>query len=148
MKHIQFITTALFLYFPLSAIEDTEANRVKAADRYLAATPISELMTDMVEKMGENQPPEKQAWIKNVMTNLMDFKALEKIMKTTMTRTFTADELNALADFYSSPSGKSAMKKFGTYMAATMPPIQAEVMKAIEKSKTMMAEPNAPPRPL
>jgi hypothetical protein len=34
-----------------------------------------------------------------------------------MVKDFTTDELKALADFYSSPVGKSAMQKFGTYTA-------------------------------
>ena len=46
---------------------------------------------------------------------------------------FTTDELKALADFYGSPVGKSAMKKFGAYMADIMPVVQAEIMKAAAK---------------
>jgi hypothetical protein len=38
-----------------------------------------------------------------------------------------------LADFYGSPVGKSAMKKFGAYMADIMPVVQAEIMKAAAK---------------
>ncbi|WP_316415594.1 DUF2059 domain-containing protein [Mesoterricola silvestris] len=138
-------TTGLSILFltalPLMAVEDTEANRLKAAERYLAATPVSELMNDLVEQMGKNQPSEKQAWIKTVMTNCLDMKAIETIMRKSMIKTFTADELNALADFYASPYGKSAMKKFGLYMADAMPETQQEIMKAVEKSKAMIPEP-------
>jgi hypothetical protein len=38
-----------------------------------------------------------------------------------------------LADFYGSPVGKSAMQKFGAYMADIMPVVQAEIMKAATK---------------
>jgi len=55
-------------------------------------------------------------------------------MKESMVKNFTADELKALADFYGSPVGKSAMKKFGAYMADVMPSIQAEVEKAQAKA--------------
>ena len=41
-----------------------------------------------------------------------------------------SEELSALADFYGSEVGKSAMKKFGTYMADVMPSIDAEMTKA------------------
>jgi len=47
-----------------------------------------------------------------------------------MIKNFTADELKALADFYGSPVGKSAMAKFGNYMADVMPGMMAEVQKA------------------
>jgi hypothetical protein len=39
----------------------------------------------------------------------------------------------ALADFYGSPVGKSAMQKFGAYMADIMPVVQAEIVKAAAK---------------
>jgi hypothetical protein len=50
-----------------------------------------------------------------------------------MVKHFTTEELKALADFYGSPVGKSAMQKFGAYMADLMPIIQAEMMKAQAK---------------
>jgi len=129
------------LSLPAFAAEDTQANRVKAADRYLLAMPISELMNDMIEEMGKTQPPEKKAWIRHVMVNCLDQKALESIIKDAMVKVFTADELGALADFYASTFGKSAMKKFAQYMALATPGMQAEVMKAIEKSKVMTEAP-------
>jgi hypothetical protein len=43
--------------------------------------------------------------------------------------------LKALADFYGSPVGKSAMQKFGAYMTDIMPVVQAEIMKAAAKMK-------------
>jgi hypothetical protein len=39
----------------------------------------------------------------------------------------SADELNALADFYSSRHGASVMAKFGACMADVTPPITQEV---------------------
>lgn len=126
---------------PALALEDTEANRTKAAGRYLQAVPITELTNDLIEQMGKNQTPEKKAWIRMVLTNCIDAKALESIIRTTMVKVFTADELEALADFYSSKAGKSAMRKFGLYVAESMPLIQAETLKAIEKSKLMAPEP-------
>ena len=60
--------------------------------------------------------------------------AVEKAMKKSLIKHFTADELKALADFYGSPVGKSAMKKFGAYMADVMPAIQTEMMKAQAKA--------------
>jgi len=69
------------------------------------------------------------------MHTLIHIDALEKITKDAMVKTFTADELNALADFYSSAIGKSAMKKFGSYMSEIMPHIQQELMRAGEEAQ-------------
>jgi hypothetical protein len=56
-------------------------------------------------------------------------------MTDAMVKHFTTEELKALADFYGSPVGKSAMQKFGAYMADLMPTMQAEIMKAQAKAK-------------
>ena len=57
---------------------------------------------------------------------------------------FTTDELKALADFYGSPVGKSAMQKFGAYMADVMPAMQAEMLKA--QAKLNQSAPTQSPR--
>jgi hypothetical protein len=45
----------------------------------------------------------------------------------------TLDVEAALAAFYGSPLGKSAMQKLGAYMADIMPVVQVEIMKAAAK---------------
>ncbi len=67
------------------------------------------------------------------MTEYIDFKSLEQSLKGLMVKHFTADEIKALTDFYKSPAGSSVMKKFGKYSADTVPLIQREIVKAIEK---------------
>jgi len=65
-------------------------------------------------------------------------------MTDAMVKHFTTDELKALADFYGSPVGKSAMQKFGAYMADVMPAIQAEMQKA--QAKLNQSAPTQSPR--
>lgn len=50
-----------------------------------------------------------------------------------MLKTFTTDELNALADFYASKDGASAMKKFGAYMGDIMPSLMQEIQRAAQE---------------
>ena len=57
-----------------------------------------------------------------------------------MVKHFTTEELKALADFYGSPVGKSAMQKFGAYMADIMPVMQAEIMKAQAKTEPLTSQ--------
>ena len=116
------------------ALEDNKANRKKEADRYLVAMPVREMFADMAEQMGKNMPAAQRKAFKDLMTKHIDIPAMEKAIKTAMVKHFTTDELKALADFYSSPVGKSAMKKMGSYMADLMPVIQAEVLKAQAKA--------------
>jgi hypothetical protein len=122
------------------AIDDIPENRSKEADRYMAATPPKEMFQDAAEQMAKNLPVKQRREFKNLMTKHLDIPALEKTMKEGMIKHLTADELKALADFYGSPVGKSAMKKFGVYMAEVMPSIQAEIMKALAKANRELSE--------
>jgi hypothetical protein len=115
------------------ALENTEANRLKEANRYLKATPPEEMVLDMAENMAKNMPEEKRGDFIEVMTKQLDLVSLRKTMLDAMVKHFTADELGALADFYGSPLGKSAMKKFGPYMGDVMPKLQADIMKAVSQ---------------
>ncbi len=97
----------------------------------------------MAEKMAANLPPDQREQFKKLMTSQLDIAALTKAMIDSMVKHFTTEELKALADFYGSPVGKSAMQKFGAYMADIMPVMEAEIMKAQAKTEPIAAESNA-----
>src|SRR2546429_5640023 len=103
------------------AAGDTPETRRHEAERYLQATPAKALFEDMADKMAANLPPDQREQFKRVMTTQLDIAALSKAMIDAMVKTFTTDELKALADFYGSPVGKSPIQKIGTYMAHIMP---------------------------
>jgi hypothetical protein len=134
MKNI-FAVAALFTLSAsvVFAAPDTPETRRKEAERYLQATPPKALFEDMADKMSANLPPDQRGAFKQMMTQQLDIAALTKAMIDSMVKHFTTEELKALADFYGSPVGKSAMQKFGAYMADVMPAIQAEIMKAQAK---------------
>jgi len=116
-----------------AALEDTPDNRHAQAERYLQIMPPEDLMRDMAEKMAAQMPEDKRARFVDLMTKRVDQAKLRSIMLEAMAKHFTAAELRALGDFYESPLGKSAMRKFGAYMADAMPAIQAEFMAAFGK---------------
>ena len=125
------------------AAADTPETRRKEAERYLQATPPKAMFEDMADKMSVNLPPDQRDQFKQMMTSRLDIAALTRAMTDAMVKHFTTEELKALADFYGSPVGKSAMQKFGAYMADLMPTIQTEMMKAQTKMNESM--PNKPP---
>jgi hypothetical protein len=122
---------------------DTPETRRREAERYLQATPPKAMFEDMADKMAMNIPPAEREKFKQMLTSQLDIAALTKAMTDAMVKHFTTDELKALADFYGSPVGKSAMQKFGVYMADLMPTIQAEIIKA--QAKVNKALPNQSP---
>lgn len=116
------------------ALDDTPASRNEQVDRYLKAVPVREMFADMGDQMAKNLPENQRQVFKDTLTKHLDVPAVEKAIKEAMVRHFTAEEIKALTDFYSSPVGKSAMKKLGAYSADIMPTIQKEVMKAAAKA--------------
>ncbi len=83
--------------------------------------------------MAATLPADQREQFKKLMTTQVDIAASSKAMIDAMVKNFTTDELKSLADCYGSPVGKSAMQKFGAYMAHIMPAVQAEIMKAAAK---------------
>ncbi len=111
-------------------VEDTQDNRIIAAERYLKTTSMSSLMNDAVEKIAYRLPAGKRQEFKLFMGKYVRIKVLEDAALNNMVKHFTVPELNALADFYGSPVGKSAMGKFGLYMADIMPVVTTELKRA------------------
>ena len=132
-KLVVLLVLTLSAWSPVFSAADTPETRRKEAERYLQVSPPKALFEDMADKMAANLPPDQREQFKRVMTTQLDIAALTKAMMDAMVKNFTTDELKALADFYGSPVGKSAMQKFGTYMADIMPVMQAEIMKAAAK---------------
>jgi hypothetical protein len=124
------------------AVADNPANRQTQADRYLQAQPPQELIDNMTKGITANVPagPQRDQMLK-MLTSGIDIAALTKAMKEALVKHFTADELKAMADFYSSPLGKSAQSKMGDYQADLAPAIRAQMMKA------MGGGPGAAPQP-
>jgi hypothetical protein len=120
--------------------EDTPATRREAAERYAGTNDLPKLLADVTDAMSQNLPPEGRDRLKILLTEYVRIDALKEAMLIAMVKHFTTRELNALADFYGSTEGKSAMAKYGLYMSEVMPMIQAEMTHAVEASKADKAK--------
>jgi len=123
---------ALFLSGAVFA-NDHLAARHAAADRYFSVVPINRMLEDTYAEIAKQVPQDQRADFLAQMRSVVRVDMLERISRDAMIKTFTADELNALADFYGSPHGASAMRKFGPFMDKAMPPLMQEVQKAIRQ---------------
>lgn len=132
-KVLVLVVLAVCASSPVFSAPDTPETRRKEAERYLQVSPPKALFEDMADKMAANLPADQRDQFRKLMTTQVDIAALSKAMTDAMVKNFTTEELKALADFYGSPVGKSAMQKFGAYMADIMPVVQAEIMKAAAK---------------
>lgn len=138
----RFLCLAFFLSFslPAFATEDTPQNREQQAERYLQAVSPQAMMGDMTEKLAQTLPPAQQDEFKALMTKYLDMGRVTAAIKSAMVKTFTTDELQALADFYGSNVGKSAMAKMGDYMAEVMPTTMTEIQSALAKAQEETAK--------
>jgi len=93
---------------------------------------MSKMMEDTYVQLAKQVPQDKQAQFIADMRKVVKAERVEQIAKGAMLRTFTLAELNALADFYSSEHGASAMAKFGAYMGEVMPPLMQEIQRAVQ----------------
>lgn len=134
MKPIALALLLTLWTLPGFALEDTPAQREREAERYLLATPPQELMANITNQMAKTMPPEQRKSFQSLLA-LVDIQAVTQLMKQAMVKNFSADELKALADFYGSSVGKSAMKNYGTYMVDVMPGLQEELVKAFAKAQ-------------
>jgi hypothetical protein len=91
-------------------------------------------MASITEEMAKTMPSDQRAPFQSLLA-LVDIDAVTQVMRQAMIKNFSADELKALADFYGSPAGKSAMKNFSKYMVDVMPGLEVEVMKAMTKAQ-------------
>ena len=119
------------------ALADTPEERRVQAGRYLEAMPTRELMDDMTKNMAGAFPMVDGSTLDAYMDNI-DYDTLNEAVLDAMVKNFTAEEIRALAEFYGSPVGKSAMGKMGPYMADLMPIMMEQLMPGWE---AMMAAP-------
>jgi hypothetical protein len=108
-------------------LPNTYGNRLAAAERYLQVASMKDMMRDMIVETAKNFPEKIRGAYVSLMNKHIRVEILERAALVSMAKHFTVDELNALADFYGSKEGRSAMKKIGAYMGDVMPVIQQEM---------------------
>lgn len=121
-------------------VVDSQEARVAAAKRYFEVSDFQHLLEESIRAGAASQDPKRADEVVQAVMRHLHTDVLAHIMLNAMVKNFTADELNALADFYGSPAGKSAMAKFPKYMADAMPPVMAEVQRT---AKEILAEAKA-----
>jgi hypothetical protein len=111
----------------LQAMADTapaqDPTKEAAAERYFATQDIDVDINNVVNSLGNMiQNPavtqEQKKQFVGYARDHLDRVALKNAMIQAMMETYTTDELNGLADFYSSPVGKSVMAKAPAFNAA------------------------------
>jgi len=134
---MKILPIVVFVLLSLSSfgLEDSIQNRMAQADRYMKTTPVEKMMKDMFDQMSVTMfdDPVQSAEFREILTSAIDIRAITNLTRDKLIIHFTADELSALADFYGSRHGKTAMSKFGVYMADLMPQLQVFIEQAVTR---------------
>jgi hypothetical protein len=128
------------------SLPDNQENRVVVAKRFLEIMPPKEMLQGVAKRVGPRLPEKDQKVFLEVMNSKNIEQRAYQIALDNLTKTFTVGELKAMVDFYGSPDGQCAFKKFGPYMSAVLPQIQQEVKTAVLAAEKP-AEPKEAPKP-
>jgi hypothetical protein len=131
------LALALILPFslPALALEDTPQNREVQADRYLEAIPPQAMIDELLARTADTLPAEQQEQFKTLVAKHLNRAAITAAIRAGMAKTFTAEELQALADFYGSKIGKAAMEKMQSYQQEVAPTLMNEFQSAVTKAE-------------
>lgn len=113
--------------------QDISPERIKAAERYWQAGNFEKSFISNMEKSLTRMPPEQQRNLRKLIDEVSTDQKLKEMSIQTTAQSFTTEELNALADFYSSPTGQSIMVKMPAYMSGLSRIMQTRVMELMEK---------------
>jgi hypothetical protein len=119
---------------PAFAMDDTPQNRAQEAARYMQAVLPEGAANDMAINIAQSLPENQRAAFLAGMQKNINMAGIKTAAQAGLVKVFSADELKALADFYSEPLAKASMAKMGAYMSEVMPAIEKEVEAATEKA--------------
>jgi hypothetical protein len=134
LKKLTLIVVLAGLSWAVPAVaQDTVGNRMVAAEKYADTVDFNKMFEGMIVEMARNIPSNKRKSFVREMRQSMNAQRVRNIAINSMVQVFTVDELNLLAQFYGSPTGKSIMKKFPEYTGVLMPMLNAEIARAAKK---------------
>lgn len=113
---------------------DTLKARHDAALRYMEAVSISKLLDETLVELAKQLPEDRREYIIIETKKLVNVPLLKKSMLEGLVKVYTAEEMNALADFYGSDVGKRVMAKYSMFVVEVMPIIQQEIIRSAKQA--------------
>lgn len=140
---IRFLT--LFSIFALSApvfaqeepvLEPAFEARLELAEKMHDIWPVRPKVEDALNIAAESFPEIERAGFKARMRKAIKYDQLEEESIEAMAKIYTAEELQAMIDFYGSKEGRAVSAKTGEYMAALRPVMSKMLDGALMEVRT------------
>jgi hypothetical protein len=131
LRQYLFVLAIIVSQYPATGIaEDTLGARLAAAERYASSIDFDhwyeEFLGFELRKLDDRQ---RIGALKLIKEELRP-QTVRNIIVNAMVQVYTAEELNALADFYATPLGRSALQKMPQAYKVMAPAIEQEVSRA------------------
>jgi uncharacterized protein len=117
---------------------DTQETRMAAAKRYYSTLDMKKMMDEILRAGVARLPEDRRDEVFALAKAHLDTEELATIAIAALVKNFNTDELNAMANFYGSPEGKSILAKYPAYIAEVMPEMLAEVQREIREMQIEM----------
>jgi hypothetical protein len=132
MKRVVF--AFLFICASSFALEDTYANRQSEADKYMEIISIKNMLLGALDQaVDKRSGAANKKETKDMILKYLDINEFISEMKDVIVKNYTADELAAMNEFYSSESGKSILKKQSVISTEMNSKVQATILKMLMK---------------
>jgi hypothetical protein len=111
--------------------QDTREKRLRLAERMHEIWSTRERINDALESMAQRYPESERDSFMNAMQLAIDYGKVEEASIDAMVKTYTAQELQSMVDYYGSQAGQSAEAKRSIYRDRIQPVIQKMIDKAL-----------------
>ena len=123
---------ALLALMVCARAEDAVGTRLAAAERYIHVVDVQAMTENLLAGMVQKFPIEKRDALLKRFSREVRRSRLESILVNAMVQVYGSDELNAAADFYSSPQGQAILRKSSQFINAAMPAMEAEMDRILQ----------------
>lgn len=133
MKSAFFVVLGILLLSPPAGAQDSPAAPEAAAVRLADLADIKATVAEAIGQMAASLPEDRRERFAQAAATAVDREHLESQYRALLAGVFTTEELTALANFYDSPAGRPIAAKLPRLTALTIPLVQAELIRAMER---------------
>lgn len=119
---------------------DTPDNRLKAARQYVIRVPPSGFVDGAIKELTAQREPSQREAFQQLLKRELRERVIEETIVQALVKHFTVEEINALAEFNSSPQGLGVQRKLTDYMADVLPPVQQEISRVISMTNAATSQ--------
>lgn len=143
MKHLLSLFVIALCVYPHGAVtsafaqvDDAYLARLEVAKQVQDARPVRAQVDDAIDRYLLRLPEDQREEAGQLIREIINYDALEKISLDAYTEVYTEQELRAMYEYYSKPESRSAAAKTDQYADKVFPEIVRMLDRAIMRART------------